>query len=346
MKVYYNCMNQSAKYDIVTLMNLCAGKSRNDDLDGLRAESVKLFEVTEIPVAKDITDVFLANNSWCSLHSDGTIWDLYCNKLSNIPPVKYVIPRSITSKSVWFCGKDGIIYNDEGNAQPDDKWRLKNNNSFCGYVQKDGNMLRLVNPQKKPYYIPLARLKDMDSYFIPSGAGHRWSMMHYDWNKDIIEAKSNRIILGSDGTCLFEWNGLVYSVVPQRDKNCSLYSSDYSITLDAAYREDLDPDDIAILVSEDIYVNKKGKLVFLKGWDDYSIDRRHRKYDDHVINAKKWENLTQCEIIGNRPYEKHLVGKTKDGRILSTFEPDICGDLKKIDHAFVFNNEFAFFVVK
>lgn len=42
----------------------------------------------------------------------------------------------------------------------------------------------------------------------------QWLNTHIDWRNYIIEAKSKRVIAGIDGTCLFDWNGMIFGVAP------------------------------------------------------------------------------------------------------------------------------------
>ncbi len=66
-------------------------------------------------------------------------------------------------------------------------------------------------------------------------------------------------------------------------------------------------DDIAQLFADKIHINRKGKLVFMQGWDAYN-NTHNAKFDAAAIKAQKWENKVQCEVIG-----KHLAGKMKNG---------------------------------
>ncbi len=350
MKFYYYCMSSCSKNILVGLMNMCAGKPSNRELDRLREEEIKLFEVTEFPMSNNVVDVFLSGHYFKALRADGTVADIDGNTDSNIPPVKFAVHRTLTGGAcarggAWYRGKDGTLYDSDGKEQSEDML-LTPQDSFTGYVKKDENGFQLLTPDSVLYRIPLARLKDMDTRFLTKDTEvQQWRNTHIDWENDIIEAKSKRVIIGTDGTCLFDWNGMIYSVAPQRNRwirmGVECRGSNFSTVLDAVYREDYESiiDDIKQLVADNIYINHKGKLVFMQGWNDYT-DSRCAKYEDVVIKAQKWENVVQCEVFG-----KHLVAKTKDGRVLTTFEPEICGNLKNIEHAFV-SKEYSFFLVK
>ena len=225
-------------------------------------------------------------------------------------------------------GKDGKLYDNNGTECSEAAVRFP----FCtGTIQKEGNQYHLLN-----CVTPLARLQEMDSNYCDFRI---WKQSHIDCSTDLKEIKSENLFFGSDGTCLMSWNGLSYSFTRVRDSILSRAIAGSANLMDVAYREDYNINDIAILVADNIYINHKGELVFMKGWNT-GIGNSRPKFADAVVKAQKWENLVQCEVMG-----EHLVAKTKDGRILTTFESDICGELKNIEHAFV-SKEFAFFLVK
>lgn len=326
MKFYYYCMKSSFRECIVTIKNMLIGKPRNDELEALQAEEIKLFEITECPVSSDIIDVFYFTD-FCMLHKDGHIE----NAEKPIPPIKRAEHISITRYPLYL-GNDERLYDDTGSVLPDGTLYVTPNGFVV--VKEEKNMLRLQSRGGNTLKIPLTRLKEMNSQ--PVRYTWEYVQKHYqELTKDLVEVKSKKIFCGSDGTCLFDWNGLIYSISYYSINDCIHHNYDnYKDIYDATYHEEYEAiiDDIMELVTDKIYINRKNKLVFLPGWDN--------KVEEIAIKAQKWENLTHCEI-----FNKHLIAKTKDGRILSTFDNDICGNLKNIDHAFV-RYDYAFFVIK
>ena len=346
MKFYYYCMKQHSSRTIVVLTNLCSEKQNHPELIKLKEEDVGLFRLTECNVSDNICDVVWDGQRFAALHRDGTVTDINGNSVDTIPLAECAEHRSVTGCSL-YRGKDGILYDGNGKKQAENVLVIPNYRGSAhpiGYVKKEGGLLQLFNPNGMPYKIPLARLKELDpQYFDNSGTVGHWvnKTYNYGWADDLVEVKSNKILFGYDGTCLFFWNDLPYTVVPNDIMYQKQPRSQYNIFMDAAYREEYEKviDDIVQLVADKIYLNRSCKLVFMQGWNDHA-DNGSEKYDDAVVKAKKWENVVQCEILG-----KHLVGKTKDGRILSSFAPDICGGLRNIYHAFV-SQDYAFFIVK
>lgn len=321
---------------MVELSNLCAGKGPVKELDAARAEQVKLFELTECPVANDVKDVFVFGGWLYALHADGSLVD-HNGKTVDFPPVECAKSPFLTA-SCLVRGRDGDLYDHNRKVQTAEALRWYPSSEYR--IRKDGDGYCLLDNFDEPFRIPLAMLKDIDPKNVKrakrkgSGRGTNlyWTREHPDWYKELIDAKSEKILLGCDGSCLFVWNGLVYLLDYVNPSRGGL--NEY---LDPIYTEEYDVDDIASLVTERIYLSRKGELVFLDGWNEDS------SFAEAAIRAKKWKDLVQCERIhANGKY--HLVAKTKDGRIVSTFEPELSGNLKNIDHAFV-TEDWAIFVV-
>ncbi len=116
MKLYYDCMSSACKYTMVELANVCMGKPQVKELNALRAEEVKLFELTECPVASDVQDVFLFGNWLHALHTDGTLVDQNGKPVPDLPPIERAESPFLT-EGAWLRGRDGKLYDSNRKAQ-------------------------------------------------------------------------------------------------------------------------------------------------------------------------------------------------------------------------------------
>lgn len=352
MKAYIYFMGRRSSTGGI-FASVCAGKAYDESLCAQYKAQTKPFELVECPIAENIADIFACGNIAAALRTDGTAvdWD---GEVFNLPPVMRAEHLSITGESA-LRGVDGKLYNTRGEEISQNYWIARKN-------RMAGTSVGTEKGCKIAYAVPRARLTAMDPNFAETAMETQY---RYDGEayiaslyKDAVQAESERILFGEDIT-LFAYNGNAYKLEQTKflrrreilDTIACLDEREYPLKnlhlADAAYTQEYDLDDIAQLVARNIYVNRKGKIVLMDGWDDLVQKDGFGvfAYSCEIAKAQKWSGVVHCETMQWYGGQTHLVAKTEDGHLLTTFDADMGKSLQNIRHAFI-RNDFAVFVTE
>lgn len=334
MKFYYYSFGDTNT--VARIVIVCEGKTYNRELETIYRERIAICETMEIKASSVVTDVIIAGSGISSLRKDGSLIDDN-GKILTMPKIKEAIYPAVFGWYPFLRGVDGKLYNRYGKEM--DESALILGDDPHKRLQKNGKNLKLVDENGKPYVVSRFRLTELDTKYMDDSSASRAG------NKliDTVEVESEKFLFTPDCSfCLFTWNGLTYSL----NKHIWHFRNGYEHYFDVAYCEEYDFDEIEQLIDNKIYLNKKGRVVFLDGWNPDQTSQTHSgAYSPMAIKAKKWENVVYCQPVKMLDGKKHLFAKTKDGRILNTFDPDIGAGLKNVEHTIV-TDRWAFIVTK
>lgn len=332
MKFYYYSYGES----VYRLIAVCEGKKYNSELEELYREKIAVCETTEIQSSSDVVDIVIAGSTISSLRKDGSIIDEYGNVLE-MPKIKKAVYPTVFGAYPFLRGTDGKLYNRYGKEI--DESAIIFGEDVHKRIRKNGKMLKLVDENNLPYVVPKFRLTELDTKFMNESDARRAGFAYVnDIFSDSVEVEAERFLLTPNySVCLFEWNGLIYSLqkhVLQHRMGCNAH-----LYCDVAYCEEYNFDEIEQLIDKKIYLDRKGHIVFLDGWNgDRTSQNYTGDYSPMVVKAKKWENVAYCQPVKMFDGKKHLFAKTKDGRILNTFDSDLGAGLTNVEHAIVTGN--------